>query len=136
METWQQIILKAVSCLGTPYIWGGSTPETGLDCSGLVVWILKEIGKVPQDYDDTANGLWHKYGLSYDVAAPQPGDLVFYGSTGVSHVMIALNASWCIGATPGDHTTVTKEIAAKQGAYVKVRPLNYRADLAGFGRIT
>ena len=44
--------------MGTPYVWGGSTPETGFDCSGYVCWVYNQNG-----YDvgrTTANGLWNK----------------------------------------------------------------------------
>ena len=43
---------EAEKYLGTPYVWGGSTPETGFDCSGYVCWVLNE-----------SAGMW---------AAPQP----------------------------------------------------------------
>ena len=39
-------------------MWGGSTPETGFDCSGYVCWVYNQNG-----YDvgrTTANGLWNK----------------------------------------------------------------------------
>ena len=44
--------------MGTPYVWGGSTPETGFDCSGYVCWVYNQNG-----YNvgrTTANGLWNK----------------------------------------------------------------------------
>ena len=48
------IYKEAQKYAGTPYVWGGSTPETGFDCSGYVCWVYNQNG-----YDvgrTTANG--------------------------------------------------------------------------------
>ena len=58
--------------MGTPYVWGGSTPETGFDCSGYVCWVYNQNG-----YDvgrTTANGLWNK-SQHISEAEAKPGDL-------------------------------------------------------------
>ena len=50
--------LSLIHILGTPYVWGGSTPETGFACSGYVCWVYHQNG-----YNvgrTTANGLWNK----------------------------------------------------------------------------
>ena len=60
--------------VGTPYVWGGSTPETRFDCSGYVCWVYNQNG-----YDvgrTTANGLWNK-SQHISEAEAKPGDLVF-----------------------------------------------------------
>ena len=39
-----QALMIAEKFKGTPYVWGGDTPETGFDCSGLVQWSYKQMG--------------------------------------------------------------------------------------------
>lgn len=80
---------EAEKYLGTPYVWGGSSPETGMDCSGYVCWVLNKSG-----WDvgrTTANGLWQKAAKISEQEA-KPGDLVFFEGTydtpGASHVGI------------------------------------------------
>ena len=83
------IYKEAQKYVGTPYVWGGSTPETGFDCSGYVCWVYNQNG-----YDvgrTTANGLWNK-SQHISEAEAKPGDLVFFKGTydtpGMSHVGI------------------------------------------------
>ena len=83
------IYKEAQKYVGTPYVWGGSTPETGFDCSGYVCWVYNQNG-----YNvgrTTANGLWNKCQHISETEA-KPGDLVFFEGTydtpGKSHVGI------------------------------------------------
>lgn len=83
------IYKEAQKYVGTPYVWGGSTPDTGFDCSGYVCWVYNQNG-----YDvgrTTANGLWNK-SQHISEAEAKPGDLVFFEGTydtpGKSHVGI------------------------------------------------
>ena len=88
-EEFAAIYKEAQKYVGTPYVWGGSTPETGFDCSGYVCWVYNQNG-----YDvgrTTANGLWQK-SQHISEAEAKPGDLVFFEGTydtpGKSHVGI------------------------------------------------
>jgi cell wall-associated NlpC family hydrolase len=86
-ERIQGILSKAVTLLGTPYRWGGTSPEGGFDCSGLVGYVYRtalgmELPRVSRDM--AKNGE-----LVSDRAALVAGDLVFFGRSGhVDHVGI------------------------------------------------
>ena len=84
-----ELIREAEKYLGRSYVWGGSTPQTGFDCSGYVCWVLNKTGT--NVGRTTANGLLGKC----DVIRPseaRPGDLIFFQGTynvsGASHVGI------------------------------------------------
>ena len=70
------VVTYAESQIGTPYVWGGTSPKTGFDCSGLVVWAYGLAGVV---VPRVANDQWHD---EPHVAMDQlvPGDLVFFGT--------------------------------------------------------
>jgi cell wall-associated NlpC family hydrolase len=83
------ISMYAVSLVGSPYRLGGTSPQTGLDCSGFVGHVYKQITGVllPRDsrmISETAQPL--------DLAELQPGDLVFFNTLNraYSHVGIYL----------------------------------------------
>lgn len=43
--TANEIVENAKELLGVRYVWGGSTPTQGFDCSGLLYWIQKKQGQ-------------------------------------------------------------------------------------------
>jgi cell wall-associated NlpC family hydrolase len=68
----------ALAQRGIMYVWGGTSPSQGFDCSGLVQYAYAQQGvSLPR----TAQG---QYGVGQSVSrdALQPGDLVFFGSPG------------------------------------------------------
>jgi cell wall-associated NlpC family hydrolase len=82
-----RIVGIAFGAVGSPYLFGGSSPVTGFDCSGLVHWVLEQLGV------DIARSAAAQYGYGEPVAPPdmRPGDLVFFANTympGLSHVGI------------------------------------------------
>lgn len=81
------ILMRAISLVGTPYRYGGNTPEGGFDCSGLVNYVYRDMLdlRLPRSARDLA--AWQGPRIDDDrlVAA----DLVFFGSgSAVSHVGI------------------------------------------------
>lgn len=83
------LIREAERHLGKSYVWGGSTPQTGFDCSGFVCWVFNQMGK--NVGRTTANGLLGKCDIIRPSEA-KPGDLIFFQGTyhvsGASHVGI------------------------------------------------
>jgi cell wall-associated NlpC family hydrolase len=77
------VLQAAYSMIGTPYQYGGSSPETGFDCSGFTMWAWSHAG-VYLPHSSAA-----QYASLPQVAQSdlQPGDLVFFYSP-ISHVGI------------------------------------------------
>jgi cell wall-associated NlpC family hydrolase len=89
------VVTYAESQIGTPYVWGGTSPKTGFDCSGLVVWAYGLAGVV---VPRVANDQWHD---EPQVAMNQlvPGDLVFFGSGDYAdHVGVYVGGSAMVDA--------------------------------------
>lgn len=84
-----QLALGAMSMIGIRYKYGGNAPEQGLDCSGLVRYVFKEV--LGKELPRTAVEI-SRVGEKVDRAELQPGDLVFYNTLrrGFSHVGIYL----------------------------------------------
>jgi len=88
-------VTYAESQIGTPYVWGGTSPKTGFDCSGLVVWAYGLAGVV---VPRVANDQWH---AEPRVAMGQlvPGDLIFFGTGAYAdHVGIYVGGSAMVDA--------------------------------------
>jgi NlpC/P60 family len=83
-------LAEAKKYKGTPYQWGGSTPKTGFDCSGLVQWAYAKAGiKIPRVTDQQFDA---PGGSPVSRRNVRPGDLVFFrDSSGyIHHVGISL----------------------------------------------
>jgi cell wall-associated NlpC family hydrolase len=125
------LIAYAKSFLHTPYKWGGNSPLLGMDCSGFVQSILASIGMDPPGRD-TAQSLYAFFSINGIVMQkPVAGCLIFYGHAvdQISHIAFAINEFQMIEAGGGDSSTLTKEIADKQNATVRIRPYNRRLDI-------
>ena len=42
-EAANSVLMRAISLVGTPYRYGGNTPDSGFDCSGLVAYVYREM---------------------------------------------------------------------------------------------
>ena len=125
----------AMSFVGVPYLWGGDTADEGFDCSGLVVEILKASGHIPNKYDATAQQLFRIFDeqLLDEEDDLIFGDLIFFGRewTEIGHVAYALSPLHLLDAGGGNSTTRSKDVANRQGAMVRIRPIAYRNDILG-----
>lgn len=72
-----QPLLKALSLLGTPYKFGGNSPEKGLDCSGFVKHVYKESAdlSLPRSAAEMS-----QLGETVAQTDLKPGDLVFFNT--------------------------------------------------------
>jgi hypothetical protein len=99
------VVADAKRYLGVPYVYGGTNPATGLDCSGLVQRVFKDLGiSLPRTAAQQARVGQPVASLSQ----AQPGDLVAFGSP-VDHIAIYVGDGMMIAAPkPGDHVKIQK----------------------------
>ena len=71
----REVTFLALSLVDTPYRWGGNTPQSGFDCSGLIVYVFRESAghPLPRTVKEIA-----RVGQSVRIDALRTGDLVFF----------------------------------------------------------
>ncbi len=99
------LVSEANKYIGTPYRWGGTSPQTGFDCSGFVQFIFRhalniKLPRLPIDMS--------RLGERINREELAPGDLVFFNTRGgnFTHVGIYVSDSQFIHA-PRPRTRVT-----------------------------
>ena len=83
------ILIRAIGLVGTPYRWGGNTPEGGFDCSGLIGYVYRD--SIGLQLPRSTREMIVMRAPSVSRAALQSGDLVFFATNGggqVSHAGI------------------------------------------------
>lgn len=93
----------ALTQVGVPYVFGGSSPSQGFDCSGLIDYAFKQAGF---NYGRTSAAGY--YTLGTKVTTPQYGDLVFFEGTyksGISHVGFYIGDGKMVSAS-GTHVQI------------------------------
>jgi cell wall-associated NlpC family hydrolase len=105
----------ALQYLGVPYRWAGADPDTGFDCSGLVMYVFAQLGVQLPHF---AAG---QYGYGSPVARDQlqPGDLVFFD--GLSHVGIYIGNGQFVHAPHTGTVVSIASLASFGGSYVGAR---------------
>lgn len=82
----ESALRTAQGLVGTPYAWGGTSPDTGFDCSGLIWYLSSTVGvELPR----TSHEMFET-GTRVPMAELRAGDLVFFETyaAGASHVGI------------------------------------------------
>lgn len=112
--TGQGIADDARKYIGVPYVWGGTNPATGLDCSGLVQRVYKDLGiDVPRVAIDQGNA-----GKTVpNLAAAKPGDLLVMN--GGQHIGIFMGNNQYIHA-PAPGQTVRIETIPPGAVFDKI----------------
>lgn len=95
----------AMSFVGYSYVYGGASPSTGFDCSGLVYYCYGQYG---YSLNRVADDQMDRDGVAVSYANLQVGDLVFFGSgTYANHVGIYIgNGNFVHAATPSSGVRV------------------------------
>jgi cell wall-associated NlpC family hydrolase len=120
------IVTLARTELGMPYIWGGASPQTSFDCSGLVQWVYAQAGvSLPRTAQD-------QYNATLRVASDQiqPGDTVYFANTYPSREPITH-----VGIYIGNGLMID---APAEGEVVQIAPVFtgfWGAHYAGAGRV-
>jgi cell wall-associated NlpC family hydrolase len=85
----QEILVSALSLSGTPYKYGGNSPDTGFDCSGFVKYVFSQAANLTLPHGARAIS---QLGQAIPVDQLHPGDLVFFNTLkhAFSHVGIYL----------------------------------------------
>jgi cell wall-associated NlpC family hydrolase len=92
----------ALRYLGIPYLWGGASPATGFDCSGLVMYVYAQVGISLPHYAAAQ----YQLGTPVDRSRLQPGDLVFFDA--LDHVGIYIgNGQFVHAPQTGDVVKIT-----------------------------
>ena len=115
----QSVVAEARTYLGVPYVWGGTDPQKGLDCSGLVQLVYKNLGiDLPRvSYQQATQG---QKVAHLDQA--RPGDLLAFGSPTVNHIAIYIGDGKMIHAPrPGENVEVS-DVYATPVAIRRVLP--------------
>jgi cell wall-associated NlpC family hydrolase len=78
------VVPIALQYLGVPYVWGGSSPSTGFDCSGFVMYVFAQLG-VSLPHHAASQ---YSYGSYVSREQLEPGDLVFFDGLGHNGIYI------------------------------------------------
>ncbi|EEL73510.1 bifunctional lytic transglycosylase/C40 family peptidase [Bacillus cereus group sp. BceL296] len=84
-ELFKKVMDEAIKYQGWPYVWGGRTPQSSFDCSGLIQWVYGQAGINLVGTAET------QFKMTQRTNDPQPGDLIFFQGTykpGISHIGI------------------------------------------------
>ena len=115
-----QAVAIAKRYLGIPYVWGGSTPTGGFDCSGLVMYVYKQLGITLDHY-----AAWQFLeGKRIAPANLEPGDLVFFEpkADGPGHVGMYVGDGKMINAPHTGDVVRIVSIQGRAGYVGAVRP--------------
>lgn len=126
------VTAEAKKYLGVPYVWGGTDPKKGLDCSGLVQLVYKNLGiNLPRVAGQQAAA-----GRPVDgMANARPGDLLVFNSP-VSHIAIYIGGGKMIEAPRPGLAVRVSDVYDTPTAIRRVLPNNPASSAAGTGAVS
>lgn len=124
--TANELVENAKELLGVKYVWGGNTPQSGLDCSGLLYYIQKKAGSEVGDL--TASG-YSKLGKKIPIGEQKVGDFLFFGYP-VTHCAIFIGNGYMIESRGN-----RKNTADNPGIGVVKSLVSRRSDLSCIRRV-
>lgn len=124
--TAKELVSNSEKLLGVKYVWGGSSPTKGLDCSGLLYRIQKMAGSNVGRL--TASG-YSKLGTRIPIGQQKVGDFLFFG-TPVTHCAIYVGNGYMIESRGG-----RKNTASNPGIGVVKSLVSHRSDLSCIRRV-
>lgn len=124
--TANELVENAKELLGVKYVWGGNTPQSGLDCSGLLYYIQKKAGSEVGDM--TASG-YSKLGTMIPIGQQKVGDFLFFGNP-VNHCAVFIGNGYMIESRGG-----RKNTADNPGIGVVKSLVTRRSDLSCIRRV-
>lgn len=101
-----EVVTTAKQYMGNKYVYGGTTPNPGFDCSGFTAYVLKQYGV---SLSRTAAGQ-AKNGVAVNKSDLKPGDLVVFGKSGINHVGIYIGNGRMIHAANASRGVTTDTI--------------------------
>lgn len=110
----------ALEAVGIPYRWGGESPTSGFDCSGLVRWAY---GRVGIDVPHSSYAIWNT-GRRVSRTQMKAGDVLVF--SGLGHVGLYLGRSHMVHAPYSGRTVEVVDLAST----------SYGSRLAGARRVT
>lgn len=113
-----QVVAAARKYLGVPYVWGGTDPAKGLDCSGLVQRVYKDLGiDLPRVSQDQARA-----GTAVpSLAQARPGDLIAFG-TPADHIGIYIGDNKMIAAPKSGDVVKVQDIYRTPSSIRRILP--------------
>ena len=124
--TANELVANAKDLIGVRYVWGGSAPTQGLDCSGLLYWIQRVGGSNVERL--TASG-YSEIGMKIADGHQKPGDFLFFGRP-VTHCAVYLGNGYMIESRGGRKNTVNNP-----GIGVVKSLVSRRSDLSCIRRV-
>ena len=114
---YSHVVSIALQYLGVPYVWGGSSPSTGFDCSGFIMYVFAQVG-VSLPHHAASQ---YSYGTPVAFEQIAAGDLVFF--SGLGHAGIAIGGGQFVHAPHTGDVVKISSLSERWGSFVGARRL-------------